>query len=185
MKNTKTEFSHPLDWYRLDRPVSANFVVSNDGRYKDESCSSRGISTEIDLQHLIHLRRQCDALVTDGATARLEGYKPNVSRTTYVFTRSETSRRLIALRTDGDEDLGETFKLLRSSHQAILVETGPTLLKSFIALGLVDTLFLSVTGQPDGTESGLDYAKSLLGIISSPLRSTQVLDTHLNRFDFF
>ena len=185
MKNSKAEFAHPLDWYRLDRPVSANFVVSNDGRYKDESGSSRGISTETDLQHLIHLRRQCDALVTDGSTARLEGYKPNASRTTYVFTRSETSPGLIALRADDDEELCETFKRLRSSHQAILVETGPTLLKALIARGLIDTLFLSVTGHPDGTASGFNFAKSLLGVISPPSRSSQVLDTNLNRFDFY
>jgi riboflavin biosynthesis pyrimidine reductase len=181
--NGKTESPDLLDWYRLDNTVSANFVVSTDGRYKDEQGSSRGISSAVDLAHLVHLRRQCDALITDGTTARLESYKPSDQRATYVFTRREVAPGLTALMANESEGFVKIFERLEDAHDRILLETGPRLLKEFIRLGLVDSVFISVTGEASKVASGLSYATSLLGFTCSPVKSHQYSDTSLNRFD--
>ena len=172
----------PLDWYSLDRRVSANFVISADGRYKDSNGSSRGISSEVDLQHLIHLRRQCDALVTDGATARLEGYKPNENRTTYVFSRKDVAPGLVRLAAARDLKFAAIFEQLCTDHRAVLLETGPTLLSKALALDLVDTLFLSITQSGGSLKPGLEHAQELLGDLGQLEHSVTIEDTTLVRF---
>lgn len=176
---------HPANsWYELDYGVAANFVMSADGRFADELGSSRGISNARDLQHLIHLRRQCDALVTDGKTARLERYEAKVGRETYVFTRRKPANGLRALHASSPEDFDELFGKLKTLHRRILLETGPTILRTLIQRGLVDRLFLSITGNKDERDSGLRAAQTLLGIGKPPSRNTHETELDLFRFDF-
>ena len=171
-------------WYELDYGVAANFVMNADGRFADEQGSSRGISNARDLQHLIHLRRQCDALVTDGKTARLEGYQAKVGRETYVFTRGKSANGLHALHASSPDEFDEIIGQLKAIHQRILIETGPTLLRTLSQRGLVDRLFLSITGDKDERASGLRAAQVLLGIDQPPSRHADETELDLFRFDF-
>lgn len=60
--------------------VRTNHVVSADGKFFDESGSSRGLSTPEDLELLLALRNEADLVIVDAATARNEKYR-KLSRT--------------------------------------------------------------------------------------------------------
>ena len=184
MRKTQPSEQPVNDWYELYAGVAANFVMSADGRFADSGGSSRGISNSRDLQHLVHLRRQCDALVTDGKTARLEHYAAKPSRETYVFTRSQPADGLHALRAESAEQFDVMLSTLRVHHSRILLETGPTILKTLISRGLVDRLFLSITGDVDDRAAGMQKAQALLGFDQDPARVALELELNLYRFDF-
>jgi len=133
------------DFYILDKPVSANFVIDCQGHFADSRGSSRGISNDVDRNHLSLLRRQADAIVTGGATARVEKYAPSTQYVTYVFTTQELVPGLIARRFGNGQRLVGIFGDIASSHAHVLVEAGPKLLKQLFAENLIDTLFLTVT----------------------------------------
>jgi riboflavin biosynthesis pyrimidine reductase len=164
--------------------VAANFVMSADGRFADSAGSSRGISNSRDLQHLVHLRRQCDALVTDGKTARLENYAAKPSLETYVFTRKKPAEGLHALRAESAAEFDVGLATLRLHHSRILLETGPTILKTLISRRLVNRLFLSITGDADERAAGVQKAQALLGFNQEPAKVALEPELNLYRFDF-
>lgn len=131
-----------MTYYTLDAATSANFVLTCSGDYKDVTGSSRGISTEVDRIHLILLRRQADAVITDGATARVEDYTPRKSFETYIFTRDESVTNRLAFRSDAD--LRKIVDKIRDKHTHLLFETGPTLLRRLVSAEILETLFVSV-----------------------------------------
>jgi hypothetical protein len=112
------------NFYLLDKPVSANFVISCSGAFVDKNGSSRGISSPDDLAHLVHLRSQASAVVIGGNTARKEGYSPKSRFETYVF--SETSNVPSGLQRrhfKDDADLQRVFGELIAEHDSVLVAT--------------------------------------------------------------
>ncbi len=184
MRKTRSSEQPVNDWYELGVGVAANFVISADGRFSDEAGSSRGVSNSRDLQHLVHLRRQCDALVTDGKTARLERYAYKAGRETYVFTRRQPAEGLHALRAESVAQFDVVLATLRSHHAHILLETGPTILMRLISRGLVDRLFLSITGDADDRAAGVQKAQALLGFDQNPVKVALEPELNLYRFDF-
>lgn len=54
--------------------IRTNHVVSESGSFFDKAGSSRGLSTEEDLELLLALRKEADLVIVDAATARNERY---------------------------------------------------------------------------------------------------------------
>ena len=61
--------SDQINWLR------ANMVMSKDGHFVDETGSSRGLSSPLDLKVLLTLRALSDAILVGGNTVRIEDYK--------------------------------------------------------------------------------------------------------------
>jgi riboflavin biosynthesis pyrimidine reductase len=152
-------------WYELEPGFAANFHLNEAGNYFGKTGSSRDISNEIDLAHLIKLRSQADAIVVGGETARIEGYKPSTRFETYVFTSLPTHTELRPLKFSGDAELSDRLSELKALHNRVLSECGPSLLNQFLKLGEIDQLFLTVTfeGKPDPLAVE-DIAKSVLAL---------------------
>jgi dihydrofolate reductase len=182
------------DFYVLDKPVSANFVISCSGLFRDQLGSSRGISNETDRQHLMKLRAQADGLITGGNTARVENYSASTARNTYVFTQKSLQDGLKRLTFTSRESIIDIFGLLAKRHSKTLIEAGPSLLRQFLDSHVVDTLFLTVTHRAeDCVCSALEIhenlpskaASDLLGIPADYRRTALVLSgTCLTRLDF-
>jgi riboflavin biosynthesis pyrimidine reductase len=68
--------------------LRSNHVVDQNGRFFDDSGSSRGISNETDRQLLIALRAKSDAVIVDAATARSEKYWGLKTNTLAIISES-------------------------------------------------------------------------------------------------
>jgi riboflavin biosynthesis pyrimidine reductase len=134
-----------VSWYALEPGLAANFHLTEHGKFFGTNRSSRDISNEVDLAHLIKLRSQADALLVGGATARAEGYRPSKRFDTYVFTTQPQNTDLNPIKFDNDDGLVEQVGDVTSAHKRVLSECGPALLNKMLRLGLVNQLFLTVT----------------------------------------
>ncbi len=134
-----------VSWYALEPGLAANFHLTEHGKFFGANLSSRDISNEVDLAHLIKLRSQADALLVGGATARAEGYRPSKRFDTYVFTTQPQNTELNPIKFDNDDGLVEQVGDVTSAHKRVLSECGPALLNKMLRLGLVNQLFLTVT----------------------------------------
>ncbi len=133
-----------VSWYVLEPGLAANFHLTEHGKFFGANRSSRDISNEVDLAHLIKLRSQADALLVGGATARAEGYRPSKRFETYVFTTKPQNTELNPSEFDNDDGLVERVGEVMSAHKRVLSECGPALLNKLLDLGLVNQLFLTV-----------------------------------------
>lgn len=178
-----------LDFYTLDRSTSANLVLSCAGDYRDATGSSRGISNEIDRAHLVRLRRQAGAVVTDGATARIENYAPRASFETYIFSRDvNTENRLTFTKA---AELQDVVNRIQAKHERTLFETGPRVLRQLLEASAIDALFVSIVHglpcQPSHFE--LEWNRALVAnFLQLPsyvgYQVGQIDKTVLLRFDF-
>jgi riboflavin biosynthesis pyrimidine reductase len=134
-----------VSWYELEPGLAAKFHMTEHGNFFGVNRSSRDISNEVDLAHLIKLRSQADALIVGGATARAESYRPSKRFETYVFTTQPQNTDLKSLAFKNDEDLRKRIAEVTSAHKRVLSECGPRLLNKMLRLGLVNQLFLTVT----------------------------------------
>ena len=182
-------------FYLLDKPVSANFVISCTGAFVGSNSSSRGISSPEDLSHLVHLRSQASAVIVGGNTARLETYSPTSRFETYVFSKGlNFPEGLTHLQFQNRSDLQQLFKEIAAKHKRVLVESGPRLLNQFLDERLIDTVFLSIVHQTENCTCALAslddpklieaLARSLLRI-PTRARATSMISgrTVLTRFD--
>ncbi len=159
------------------------------GDYRDATGSSRGISNEIDRAHLVSLRRQADAVVTDGATARRENYAPRASFETYIFTRDQNTPNSLGFM--NATELCDAVNRIRYKHQRTLFETGPTLLRQLLEASALDVLFVSIVHaskcqpghlEPEWNRALVDrFLKLPTGI---DYQVGQIDKTMLLRFDF-
>jgi riboflavin biosynthesis pyrimidine reductase len=149
--------------------VSAIMVASLDGR-ATLGGTSRALGGPQDLQMLLALRRQADALIVGPGTVRAEGYGPLpcpavlVSRSfdvpweaglfaaegqrVLVYTRAGEQPPAVAadVETVGLDALGEVLADLRARGvERLLCEGGPTLNRALLADGLLDELFLTLS----------------------------------------
>ena len=187
--------SSVANFYVLDKPVSANVVISCTGAFVDQNGSSRGISSPDDLAHLVHLRKLADAVVIGGNTARKESYSPTSRFVTYVFSRSsKVPNGLLRKQFDNDADLQRSFDELTSAHEHILVEAGPSLLNKFLLAGLIDVLFVSIVHKSHeckcemGSTTNIQAIRSLVRVfLEVPLEAllqVQIFgSTVVTRFD--
>ncbi len=140
-----------FDWshYGPSNLVVANFVMSSQGEWADENGSSRGISNQLDRNVLIHLRRNFSAVLTGGNTARTEGYRKSDRFKTYVVTRpgSLTPAGLERIEPRDLLSLKANIELISKKHLGLLVEAGPTLLRTLAGLQLIDRIYLTVIGS--------------------------------------
>ena len=134
-----------VSWYVLEPGLAANFHLTEHGKFFGANRSSRDISNEVDLAHLIKLRSHADALLVGGATARAEGYQPSKRLETYVFTTQPQKTDLSPIEFENDEGLVMRVGEVISAHKRVLSECGPALLNKMLRLGLVNQLFLTVS----------------------------------------
>jgi hypothetical protein len=182
------------EFYNLDRAVSANFVMSCSGLFVDGQGSSRGISNETDRRHLVRLRRQADALVTGGQTAKIENYAPSSNHETYVFSKNPVRDGLEQLHFTNQEGLIQAVCALKMNHTRVLVEAGPGLLRHMFRANLVQSLFLSITHDAENCKctarqiSGCLPNQAAVKLLTLPRetirRAVTISGTCLSRLDF-
>ena len=129
----------------------ANLVQGLGGSFTDSLGSSRGISNELDRELLLQLRTLADVVVTDGETARREGYRilkacdlAVITRAGYVPAAGVSKMKYVELRVSPTEAIRQ---LLESGYQRILIECGPSLVAEMISAGLINQLCLTNTSH--------------------------------------
>lgn len=167
---------HTVAWYELEPGFSANFHMTESGGYFGQNHSSRDISNEVDLAHLIKLRSQTNALVVGGSTARAEGYKPSKRFETYVFSSQPQLPELHRLEFSGDAELLAHLSALKTKHTRVLSECGPALLNKFLQIGAIDQLFLTVSFHNKPARSTVEKAAhSVLELDGYHLKNCEVI----------
>lgn len=167
-----------LSRYNFNDEVVANFVTTGLGTFQDDSGSSRGISNNVDRQVLIHLRSQASAVLVGGQTARVEDYKMDARFETIVITRKDLhiTDGLTRLKAESDSDLSHVIESLKTSHNSLLIEAGPTLVARLAKLHLIDILCLTVV---DPIFETTQLMKSLFDIDDADLLSAQEVENTL------
>ena len=127
-----------------------------------ESKTSGDVSTALDRELLIHLRKLADLAITDTATAVAEGYKRSKHVDIEVWTKSGNRRGLSDLPATSElrelkvvqvEDEAARLNELLALREAILLETGLTLTKIIAAQQLIDEACITITGALDEAEA--------------------------------
>ena len=168
--------------------------MSCSGLFVDGQGSSRGISNETDRRHLVRLRRQADALVTGGQTAKIENYAPSSNHETYVFSKNPVRDGLKQLHFSTQKDLIQVVCALKTNHTRVLLEAGPGLLRQMFRANLVQSLFLSITHDAGDCTctarqvSGCLPNQTAVKLLSLPRdtirRAVTISGTCLSRLDF-
>lgn len=119
-------------------------IVNSLGEFVDSKGSSRGISNELDRKLIGYLRKQSDVVVTGGNTARSENYRVPSHCALAVISRTFNldDERFFHL---GNPETA-LQELRNLGFKRILLETGPTLSKYFLARDQVDEFCLTVAG---------------------------------------
>ena len=127
-----------------------------------ESKTSGDVSTTLDRELLIHLRKLSDLAITDTATAVAEGYKQSRHVDIEVWTKSGNRRGISDLAATGElhelkvvhvKDEADRLNELLPLRNGILLETGLTLTKIIAGQGLIDDACITITGAPDEAEA--------------------------------
>ena len=171
-----------------DRPyLVVNMVASVDGRATLEG-SSRALSSPVDLELLLGLRTQVDAVLVGTETLRRERYPRLVRRPerravrvaeglapdplAVVLTRSGDLPEDIGLFTDPAQEVvvlaegpAPALRRLRAERgvRSVLCEGGPTLNAALLRDGVVDELFLTLSPVLAGGEDPLTIVQGELG----------------------
>lgn len=137
----------------------ATLVVDEQGRNLGVDGTSKSIGNHTDLQLLLALRSKASVIVTTGATARAESYKPSRFAPIAVITRNPESlaklplietpgahgTTLLSSTHEGPEAFTEFDASLKSSgFTSVLFEGGPKTLALLLASKLPVTLVLSI-----------------------------------------
>jgi riboflavin biosynthesis pyrimidine reductase len=139
--------------------VIANLVVSSTGA-TSKNGSSIGLSSPVDRERFHELRKQSDAILIGGSTARREPYK-KTPIPLFIITHSlvrlqpknQMAKQLNLPPQSALKEISEFFANQESAQ--ILVEAGPKLLTQMIEQGLIQRLFLTVNHGATG-ESIID-----------------------------
>ena len=137
----------------------ATLVIDNQGKYLGVDGTSKSIGNHTDLQLLLALRSKASVIVTTGATARAESYKPSRFAPIAVITRDPESLAglplienpgahgtiLLSSTDEGPDAFTEFDASLNSSgFKSLLFEGGPKTLDWLLASNLPVTLVLSI-----------------------------------------
>ena len=137
------------------------------------SGSSNDVSNPLDRELLVHLRRISDIVITDAATAAAEKYRPSNLVDIEVWSKTGNFRGLTASRgvrtkftLETVPDIKERLKLLRASHESILIETGMSLSKQLAQANEIDAASLTITGATSETMAtmSLERFQSVLSL---------------------
>ncbi len=134
--------------------VIANLVVSSTGA-TSKNGSSIGLSSPADRERFHELRKQSDAILIGGSTARREPYKKTpipLFIITHSLVRLQPKNQLAKqLNLPPQAALEEISNFFANRESAqILVEAGPKLLTQMIEQGLIQKLFLTVNHGATG-----------------------------------
>ena len=134
--------------------VIANLVVGSDGA-TSKNGSSVGLSSPADRQRFHDLRKQSDAILIGGSTARREPYKKTpipLFIITHSLVRLQPKNQLAKqLNLPPKLALVEISNFFADKERAqILVEAGPKLLTQMIEEGLIQTLYLTINHGATG-----------------------------------
>ena len=134
--------------------VIANLVVSSTGA-TSKNGSSIGLSSSADRERFHELRKQSDAILIGGSTARREPYKKTpipLFIITHSLVRLQPKNQLAKqLNLPPQAALEEISNFFPNQESAqILVEAGPKLLTQMIEQGLIQKLFLTVNHGATG-----------------------------------
>ena len=155
-----------------------------------ESKTSGDVSTALDRELLIHLRKLSDLAITDTATAVAEGYKQSKHVDIEVWTKSGQKRGLSDMPATSElrelkvvqvEDEAARLNELLALREAILLETGLTLTKIIAAQQLIDEACITITGAVDEAEAvaALLEMQAEIGLHYLPKHSQLWLDQTL------
>ncbi len=142
--------------------VRLSMVSNADLQTFGESKTSGDVSTALDRELLIHLRKLSDLAITDTATAVAEGYKRSKHVDIEVWTKSGNRRGLSDLPAANElrelkvvqvEDEAARLSDLLKVRKGILLETGLNLTKIIAAQQLIDEACLTITGALDEAEA--------------------------------
>jgi len=125
--------------------------------------SSAGVSTATDRERFLKRRREFDAIIIGGNTARNERYA--ITPCPLVVISRHKSNVLITNPNAFWWNMGPKAALEKAKREFgpdILVEAGPELLNAFIAEGLIDQLEISIT-QVTGGDHIISLVDALRG----------------------
>jgi hypothetical protein len=170
--------------------VRLSMVSNADLQTFGESKTSGDVSTALDRELLIHLRKLSDLAITDTATAVAEGYKRSKHVDIEVWTKSGNRRGLSDLPAANElhelkvvqvEDEAARLSDLLKVRKGILLETGLNLTKIIAAQQLIDEACLTITGALDEAEAvaALFKMQTEIGLHYLPKHSQLWLDQTL------
>lgn len=150
-----------------------NFVQTIDGKVAVKDKGYWPIGSKFDHQVLIELRIFADCLIHGGNLEKEFGEitkknlsKPSFKKQRINFGKNPNLPYYVAIR-----DLNKMVKELREKgYKHILVEGGPTVLGSFLRMGLIDEIFLTIAPKIYGSKPS--STKTLVeGILLPPNKS--------------
>jgi riboflavin biosynthesis pyrimidine reductase len=141
-------------------PVIASLVVGSDGSTSKDGRSA-GVSSAADRRAFLARRRQADALLIGGNTARNEPYQktpvPVVVVSKSMLNPLSNNRLAHWWNCDPVEALSRAQRLF---GETIVIESGISIIEELLAAKKIDRLELSVTAVTEG-EDQVDYKKLL------------------------
>lgn len=164
----------------------ATYVVDSHGRHVDDTGSSANLGNSGDLSLLMSLREKADVIVTTGATARAENYRPSRFAPITVISRNPESLaelplfenpgtfRNVVFQPTQDALFSElTSNLNEQGYSSFLFEGGPSLLHS---LSRQSGPLLVVLNIANVENHGAVDPKQLLFALNPALRDVKLLD---------
>jgi riboflavin biosynthesis pyrimidine reductase len=146
--------------YLFTVSVIASLVVGSDGSTSKDGRSA-GVSSAADRRAFLARRRQADALLIGGNTARNEPYQktpvPVVIVSKSMLNPLSNNRLAHWWNCDPVEALSRAQRLFGEN---IVIESGISIIEELIEAKKIDRLELSVTAVADG-EDQVDYQKLL------------------------
>jgi riboflavin biosynthesis pyrimidine reductase len=140
--------------------IIATLVVGSDGSTSKDG-TSRGVSSTVDRARFLARRRQVDAILIGGNTARSEPYRktpvPVVVISTSMINSLSDNRQAYWWNASPSDAIERAQRLFGPT---ILVEAGTSIIIELLELGLIDRLELSVSSVTGGDDR-VDYKKLL------------------------
>jgi riboflavin biosynthesis pyrimidine reductase len=140
--------------------IIATLVVGSDGSTSKDG-TSRGVSSSVDRARFLERRRQVDAILIGGNTARSEPYRktpvPVVVISTSMINSLADNRQAYWWNASPREAIERAQRLFGPT---ILVEAGTSIIIELLELNLIDRLELSVSPVTGGDDR-VDYKKLL------------------------
>ncbi len=164
--------------------VIANLVAASNGA-TSKNGSSIGLSSPADRERFHELRKQSDAILIGGSTARREPYKKTpipLFIITHSLVRLQPKNQLAKqLNLPPKLALAEISNFFADKERAqILVEAGPKLLTQMIDEGLIQTLYLTINHSVTG-ENIIDLNQLVKGF--KLISSEKIADDEFQIYD--
>lgn len=133
-----------------------NFVQTVDGKVAVKEKGYWPIGSRVDYQVLTELRSYADALIHGGNLARQFGEQTvkSFKKPYYVITNHPQSLNNLNANIFSGNLSSLVKKLQEQGYKYVLVEGGPTLLGSFLKMGLIDEIFLTIAPKIYGSKMG-------------------------------